>query len=66
MKICYNLVALEVMKMVDYPKMYYILCRAASAALDELPDITETQAARKLLQDALTEAEELYITAQDE
>ena len=51
--------------MVDYKKMYYILCRAASDALDVLPYTMETEEARALLQKALLEAEELYIMAQD-
>ena len=47
--------------MVDYAKMYYILCAAASEALDALPETPENEAARALLQTALNEAEELYI-----
>lgn len=63
MKICYNLVALEVRTMVDYQKMYYILCRAASDAIDILPENDDNQEVRQLLQNALLEAEELYISA---
>ena len=44
-----------------YKKMYAILCQAASAALDVLPDTPETAQARELLQNALYEAEELFI-----
>ena len=62
---CYNLVASQAIKMVDYQKMYYILCRAASDALDVLPDAEENQAARSLIQEALFEAEEIYISASD-
>ena len=53
-------------KMAEYQKMYYILCDSASRALDALPDAPETQAARLLLQQALYEAEELYIATADE
>ena len=52
--------------MVDYQKMYYILCRAASDALDALPDTEENQAAKTLIQEALLEAEEIYISASEE
>lgn len=47
--------------MADYQKMYYILCAAASKALDELPDILVNIKGRKTLQDALIEAENVYI-----
>ena len=46
--------------MTDYPKMYAILCGAASEALDLLEN-GQTQQASALLQSALLEAEELYI-----
>ncbi len=42
--------------MADYRKMYGILCRAISAALDAPPE-----KGKRLLQDALYEAEEVYI-----
>ncbi len=51
--------------MADYQKMYYILCSAASTALDRLPDGQETESVRTLLQTALHEAEELYIESAD-
>lgn len=51
--------------MTDYQKMYYILCGAASSALDCLPQAQENEKARALLQDALDEAEELYIRTAD-
>lgn len=52
----------EVNIMTDYRKMYYILCRAASEAID-----AEPAAARQLLQKALYEAEDIYIaTCSDE
>lgn len=47
--------------MADYQKMYYVLCAAASKALDELPDILVNIKGRKTLQDALIEAENAYI-----
>ena len=45
--------------MPDYQKMYYIVCAAASKALDALPG--DGAAAAKVLQKALEEAEEIYI-----
>ena len=42
--------------------MYHILCAAASEALDE----PANAAGRDVLQKALYEAEELYLTAEDE
>ena len=50
--------------MADYKKMYYILCDAASRALDALP--ADPEAAAKLLQQALDEAEETYIETSEE
>lgn len=50
--------------MTDYQRMYIILCVAASEALDALPEIAETALGRSILQNALYEAEQLYI--QDE
>lgn len=47
--------------MIDYQKMYYTLCRAASEALDILPDTVENAPCRAVLQKALLEAEEVYI-----
>ena len=46
--------------------MYHILCRAASGALDMLPDTKENAAGRCLLQFALYVAEEMYIRADEE
>ena len=46
----------------DYRKMYAILCKAASAALDMLPETPENTAGRCLLQKALLEAEEVYLS----
>ena len=45
--------------MADYQKMYYILCRAMDRALDALP--AEAEDARRIIQQALYEAEEKYI-----
>ena len=47
--------------MIDYKRMYCILCAAASEALDRLPENAENAPGRALLQDALYAAEELYI-----
>ena len=48
--------------MPDYQKMYYILCEAASKAIDAPPE-----EAKQILQKALYEAEKIYIrTSEDE
>lgn len=47
--------------MADYQKMYYILCAAAAKAID-----TPTVEANQLLQEALYEAEDLYIRTCEE
>ena len=52
--------------MPDYKKMYAIMCAAASEALDALQETAENTAGRELLQQALYEAEELYVSAEDE
>ena len=52
--------------MVDYKKRYYILCQAASAALDVLPESPDTEKARQILSTALNEAEDKYIETDDE
>ncbi|MCD7769185.1 MAG: hypothetical protein LUH36_03585 [Oscillospiraceae bacterium] len=49
--------------MVDYQKMYCILCSAASEALDMLPAAAENESVRGVLQLALLEAEEVYLSA---
>lgn len=46
--------------MANYPKMYAILCAAASDAIDLL-DEGNIREARQLLQSALLEAEALYL-----
>lgn len=51
--------------MEDWKKMYSILCGAISDALDILPLIPENMPAVELLHDALEEAEELYISADE-
>lgn len=48
-----------------YRKMYAILCHAASEALDELEIPKNTEKAKEILQKALWQAEELYITAEE-
>lgn len=48
--------------MEQYRKMYAILCTAVSEAIDALPYIPETVYARCLLEKALWEAEEVYIS----
>ena len=47
--------------MPDYERMYHFMCRAASGALDMLPETKDNAAGRTLLQFALYVAEELYI-----
>ena len=47
--------------MPDYRKMYLLLCDAASKAIDASPE-----EARRLLQKALHEAEEIYIDTCEE
>ena len=42
--------------MADYQKMYYLLCSAASKAIDASPEES-----KQILRSALLEAEELYI-----
>lgn len=50
--------------MPDYPKMYAILCGAASEAIDRIKE-GSADAAAQLLQSALLEAEEIYIAGGD-
>ena len=47
--------------MADYKKMYAILCKAIDDAIDPLEQIPEAKRISKALQDALFEAEEIYI-----
>ena len=44
-----------------YRKMYALLCGAASEALELLPELPENALGRQCLQQALLEAEALYI-----
>lgn len=48
-----------------HKKMYAILCYAASEALDALESPENTGKAKEILQNALWQAEELYITAEE-
>lgn len=45
--------------MADYRKMYYLLCSAASKAIDA----PSPEEAKQLLRSALLEAEEMYLNA---
>ena len=47
--------------MADYPKMYVILCAAASDAVDELADTPLAMRCRGKLQKALSAAEDIYM-----
>ena len=47
--------------MADYQRMYYLLCSAASKAIDAPPE-----EAKRILQNALYEAEEIYICTCEE
>lgn len=47
--------------MVEYQKMYYIICAAASKAIDAPPE-----EAKQILQTALYEAEDIYIRTCEE
>ena len=48
--------------MIDYRRMYHILCVAASAALDQLPNTAENAEGRETLSAALMEVEEIYLS----
>ena len=52
--------------MADYQKMYTLLCGAISSALDVLEQTPDTHAAISILQSALDDAEEIYISGEDE
>ena len=49
----------------NYQKMYAILCGAMSDAIDLLEPLVGTQQAIALMQDALDQAEELYLSETD-
>ena len=50
--------------MADYQKMYEILYGAVTDAIHVLPDGGENRLARRLLQEALFQAEAVYRTAE--
>lgn len=52
--------------MVDYEKMYAVMLSAASSAVDLLPVTPENMPALAVLRRAMLEAEELYISAEDD
>ena len=52
--------------MADYAKMYYILCAAASAALDALPETAENETAVRILCGALWAAKKVYLETTEE
>ena len=47
--------------MPDYKKMYAVLCKAVDDAIDPLEQIPSAKQITKSLQNALLEAEEIYI-----
>ena len=49
-----------------YQKMYAILCFAASEAIDVLQEGKDNSLAVRILQNALWEAEELYISERND
>lgn len=51
--------------MPEYQKMYYILCSAASHALDVLPAVPDNADGRLTLETALLAAEDIYIESAD-
>lgn len=52
---------LEFGSAVNYPKMYAILCGGISDALDRLPLVPATEEPRRILEQALEDAEEFYL-----
>ena len=52
--------------MIDWKKMYAILCGGISDALDVLPEGADNARAISILQQALEDAEELYLSADNE
>lgn len=52
--------------MIPYKSMYCILCSSISHAMDLLPENEENAAARWVLQKALTDAEEQFISASED
>lgn len=51
--------------MPDYPKMYAVLCGAASEAIDCIEE-GSADAAAQILKSALLQAEEIYIVTGDD
>lgn len=49
--------------MVNYKKMYFIMCSAADDAITKLSNIPAADEAVKILSDALLEAESIFIEA---
>ena len=52
--------------MADYKKMYAILCGAIDTAIDRLEQIPQAFHEAEMLNEALLEAEELFISSADE
>ena len=51
----------EILAMPDYQKMYAVLCTAIDREIDTLKEIPLALASAKRLENALLEAEEIYI-----
>lgn len=49
--------------MTDYKKMYHVLCKAIDDVIDPLERISHARPYAQQLQNALLEAEELYIAS---
>ena len=49
--------------MTDYKKMYYVLCRAVDEVIEPLGKIPLAYPSVKILQAALLDAEEIYISS---
>ena len=52
--------------MTDYKKMYFLLCGAVAAALDEMQGKAELTEMFLHLKDAMNEAEDIYIETSDD
>ena len=50
----------------DWKRMYLLMARVMSDALDALPDSQENAQGREMMQKALYDAEEMYISADDD
>lgn len=51
--------------MIDYKKMYIILCDAISESLDKMPPIIDNFYVHRRLTQALQDAEEVYVQTAD-